>query len=800
MGRGWPSGLGLPPGPAWQDSVRRPINTLRGRVYSSAVAVLPTWPELCYNLWAMWIGVEIAAYLSLVLGYVLLLVLAIRNRLGRGRAQRLLELILLVGALWTAALAVLAITTGGDWWDYVWNRTAHLGLVLLALLTAEFAEAFVDRRRGHLRLVVVALLFVASAVLDFWPFGQVIVVSPTPLLRIGPTELATTLLFLAWSVPTIAAWRTSLWALRRATGSKHRNRIRYLQTCLLCLTAGDLIVFAGGDPEAYVGFTIRLLGLSVVVLTLLRYDLPDLRRLALVLLRAVLLTVLTAALYFLVLMGVGLLAERSLVLTRAASIVPALILAVFLAAVVDVTLAPRLHRFFDQRVLGQRHDVQRALRAHSQQVNLILDLERLADSTLDWLRGTLRARRLAFILLTPRTEGQYELRILRGTVSPRKAVQLFARDSRFMVHFRKIGRPLSQYDLDMLSWFQDMTTDEREWLRSLEVDLYVPALVADNPVALLALGPKADDQPYSQEDLETLMILAGQTGTAVENARLVDDLRAVQGDIQRLNSELAETNRQLARLDQAKTDFVAIASHELRTPLSQITGYSDVLSSLEDDELGDAQMVQKVLEGIARGAARIKRVVDAMVDVSLIETGELRMNLGAVSVGAVVAYAVAAMELAASDRDMTISVAGLSELPNIRADRARLEQVLLGLVNNAVKFTPNGRRIEISGGLDPSSSAGAHVELCIADEGIGIDPEQTTLIFEKFYRPENPLLHSTNESGFKGAGPGLGLAIAKGIVEAHGGRIWVDSAGRDEETCPGSSFYVRLPVEGPEES
>jgi hypothetical protein len=88
--------------------------------------------------------------------------------------------------------------------------------------------------------------------------------------------------------------------------------------------------------------------------------------------------------------------------------------------------------------------------------------------------------------------------------------------------------------------------------------------------------------------------------------------------------------------------------------------------------------------------------------------------------------------------------------------------------------------------------------VCVTDQGIGVDPDQVSLIFEKFYRPENPLLHSTNDSGFKGAGTGLGLAIVRGIVEAHGGRIWVESAGRDEETCPGSSFYVRLPVDGPE--
>lgn len=746
----------------------------------------------------MWLGVEIAVYAGLVLGYVSLLVLAIRNRMGRARAQRLLEFILVAGALWTVALALLSLFTQGYWWAWVWNRTTQLGLLLFALLTAEFAEAFADRRSRRLRLAVVALLLAGSIVLDAWPFGRAMVLAPTAWLRVGPTELATLLLFAAWSVPVLAAWRTSLWASGRATGSKHRNRIRYLQACLFGLTVGDLILFSGGMPQVYVGFAVRLLGLSVAVLALLRYDLPDLRRFALMMLRILLLSILTAALYFAVLLAASLVVQRSLVLAGATSIVPALIIAVLLAAVVDVLLAPRLHRFFDRTVLGQSHDVRRALRAYGQQVGLILDLERLADTTLDWLRDTLRVRRLAFLLFTPRQDGQYELRVLRSTTPPRNTLQLFAGDSRFILHFCNIRRPLSQYDLDMLSWFQDMAADEREWLQSLQLDLYVPVLVADKPVALLVLGPKVDGQPYSREDLETLMILAGQTATAVENARLVDDLRAVQGDIQRLNSELSETNRQLARLDQAKTDFVTIASHELRTPLSQITGYSDVLSSLEQDELGDAQMVQQVLGGIARGASRIKRVVDALVDMSLIEAGALQLTFGAVSVGEVVACAVEAMQPAATGRRLTLSVADLSEIPEITADRARLEQVLLGLLSNAIKFTPDGGKIEISGHLHPSSSNPAQVELCVADRGIGIDPDQRTLIFDKFYRPENPLLHSTNESGFKGAGPGLGLAIARGIVEAHGGRIWVDSPGRDEETFPGSRFYVRLPVDGPE--
>jgi signal transduction histidine kinase len=316
---------------------------------------------------------------------------------------------------------------------------------------------------------------------------------------------------------------------------------------------------------------------------------------------------------------------------------------------------------------------------------------------------------------------------------------------------------------------------------------------------LLALGPKADGQPYSGADLETLTTLAGQTGTAVENARLMDDLRSVQADIQRLNNELAETNRQLQRLDQTKADFVAIASHELRTPLSQIFGYSDVLASMDGEEFGDAQVMDQFISGIARGARRLKRVVDEMVDVSLIETGTLRMQLEPISLSDIVEGAVETVRTTARERDLSIVAGDLSSLPRVNVDRARMQQVFVSLVSNAVKFTPDGGEISIAGRPVEGPSGIQDVEVLVSDKGIGIDPDQADLVFEKFYRPESTLVHSTDETRFKGAGPGLGLAIARGIVEAHGGSIWVESPGRDEEAFPGSTFHVRLPVAGPVE-
>ncbi len=746
----------------------------------------------------MWHIVQSVAFASLILGYLLLLLLAIRHRAGRGRLHHFLEAQLILTLAWTAGLGVMLILAWGGWWAFVQRRLAQIGLVVLAALAVEFSDAFLGRSpRRWFRLSFAALLTAAAIVLDLLPGHLAARLAPGLLGRIGPAELGSLLLGGAWLFSSAIAWWTSAVALYRTTGAKHRNRLRYLLLALLAWGIGDLLVLFDGMPDLYVGLAARLLGFCLATFAVLRYYLPDVKRLGLAGVRLLLLCGVTAAVYLTAVSLGAYLSGTLPALLQPAAAGWILGLALLIGVLADVTLSPHLRRLLDRVFLDQEHDMHKALRAYSQQVGLILDAERLADITLEWLQKAMRVKRSALILFTPQADGRVELKALRGRAMPLPPARLFSANNRFIVHFRNIRRPLSQYDVDMLAWFQAMSADERQWIRELAVDLWVPVLLGNEPMALLALGSKGGGQPYSDEDLETLTILAAQVGTALQNARLVNDLRGVQDEIHRLNTELGETNRQLKRLEQTKADFITIASHELRTPLSQIYGYSDILASLPSDELSDAQVVHQFVEGISRGASRLKRVVDAMVDMSLIESGSLVLRPVSMSLKVIVQNAVGTVQPAAERRQQTITVHDLSRLPYAEVDGPRIEQVFTILLSNAVKFTPDGGQITISGRAGSTPGGEAYVELLVADNGIGIDPDQQDLIFDKFYRAENPLQHSTDDVGFKGAGPGLGLAIARGIVEAHGGRIWVESRGRNEATCPGSTFHVRLPVSGP---
>ena len=255
-------------------------------------------------------------------------------------------------------------------------------------------------------------------------------------------------------------------------------------------------------------------------------------------------------------------------------------------------------------------------------------------------------------------------------------------------------------------------------------------------------------------------------------------------------TEVARANRELARLEQAKTDFISIAAHELKTPLTLIQGYVNILYDLQTDE-----KAKTLTQGIGRGADRMNNIIEDMLDLSAMDMKQLGLVLQKVNLRRIIDLVITQTEGALIERKQTIKTVGLDELPLVEADTQRLHQIFRQLINNAIKYTPDGGDITITGqAIETRPIRKPCVQITIEDNGIGIAPEDKEKIFEKFYRAGKSSLHSTGQTKFMGAGPGLGLAIVRGLLNAHGGSISADSPGFDIKNFPGSVFTMILPV------
>ncbi|HYV86286.1 MAG TPA: ATP-binding protein [Patescibacteria group bacterium] len=232
---------------------------------------------------------------------------------------------------------------------------------------------------------------------------------------------------------------------------------------------------------------------------------------------------------------------------------------------------------------------------------------------------------------------------------------------------------------------------------------------------------------------------------------------------------------EIKRLERVRSEFVANVSHELRTPLTAIKGYAETLLAGGLDERPRAV---EFVEVIARHADRLRDLIEDLLDLASVEQGEARLRIGRVTLAEVVAQAEATLRPGALRRSQTLRAEIPAGLPAVRADRDRLAQVLINLVDNAIKFTPDGGRIVIS-----AAARDGRVVLSVSDTGIGIPPGELGRIFERFYRVDR-------SRDRKEGGTGLGLAIAKHLTQAMGGTIEAHSA-----PGAGTTFQITLPAE-----
>jgi signal transduction histidine kinase len=287
--------------------------------------------------------------------------------------------------------------------------------------------------------------------------------------------------------------------------------------------------------------------------------------------------------------------------------------------------------------------------------------------------------------------------------------------------------------------------------------LGIPLRVKDETIGVLELLNKLGDEGFSQDDIQIASTLAAQAAIAIENARLLAELqRAYDG---------------LAELDELKSNFVSIASHELRTPLAVILGYA---SFLREEVSGAAgEQVDIVLQS----ALRLRALIDDMVNLRHVDTGEAQLERDIFSVTELVKEVADEFGQVATAKQQTLRLDIPDDPLRIDADRQKIYLVLANLLSNAIKFTSSRGRVQVS-----AWKKGDEIWMAVMDTGIGIPERDYNRIFDRFYQVEPSLTRHYE-------GMGLGLSIAKSMVELHKGRIWVESV-----VGKGSRFTVALPV------
>jgi signal transduction histidine kinase/ActR/RegA family two-component response regulator len=275
-----------------------------------------------------------------------------------------------------------------------------------------------------------------------------------------------------------------------------------------------------------------------------------------------------------------------------------------------------------------------------------------------------------------------------------------------------------------------------------------------------------------------------------QELKFAEQLEKKNIEMAKMNTELIHSNIELKNISEKKSDFLSIASHELKTPLTSIMGYSDLIVDGMKDRVDGG--VYRMIESINRAAGRLNNVINNILDVTRIEQKRLRLNPEMLRFNAVIQDCIDELVPVAAKRSITINSSFAPDLPQFYGDRLRMQQVFTNLLSNAIKYSPDGSAVDVEIVLENS----ARFHITVKDRGIGIDVNEQKHIFDPFSEIGEIRKHSSGQMKFKGGGMGLGLSIAKGIIERHGGRIWVESEGAGErrDEFRGSTFHIALPV------
>lgn len=305
-------------------------------------------------------------------------------------------------------------------------------------------------------------------------------------------------------------------------------------------------------------------------------------------------------------------------------------------------------------------------------------------------------------------------------------------------------------------------------------------LAQKNILGIIFAGNYSDTFPVTEGDEELISILSDQIGQSVENARLFEQVyrssQTLEQKVQQRTRELASALEEVQQINKTKSEFISAVSHELRTPLTSIKGYAAILMG---GKLGEVpEQVRERLERINKHSDNLVKLINDLLDISRIESGRVEMKLIKVNLSTMIDNVHDLLVPQLKEKDIKFVRQVDRDVPEISVDATQIERIFINLIVNAIRFTPQKGMITVKVKKEDDK-----INVSVIDTGIGIKKEDLNRLFDEFYRVENEINQNVK-------GTGLGLTLAKKIVEAHHGKIGVVS-----ELQKGSTFYFTLPIE-----
>ncbi len=415
----------------------------------------------------------------------------------------------------------------------------------------------------------------------------------------------------------------------------------------------------------------------------------------------------------------------------------------------------RMFTMTDQALQARLEELT-TLQLIDRQLNTTLDYRAVMTQTLEWAIRMTDTKVGLVAALQEEEDGVRGLRFLAHRGYDEDLFKRYSEEELWPVRKGLIGRTVETGETSLVKNVDDNPYYSAT-LPGMRAQLSVPIKREERVIGVIALESGQSDS-FSNEDVALIERLSDHAAIAIENARLF-------GQVQRAND--------------AKTEFVSFVSHELKQPMTSMKGYTDLLMKGIGGELNEQQ--KQFLQVIRSNVGRMDQLVQSLLDISRIESGRLKLEMGDVVPEEMISEAVQAFEPTLNAKSQQISVDIEPDLPTVTGDRGRLLQVLTNLISNANKYTPEGGHISLRANRWAENNK-TYVRWSVQDTGIGMTPEELERLFTKYFRSSNAAVRSVQ-------GTGLGLVITRSIIEMHGGHIWVES-----EYQKGSTFSFAIPA------